>query len=139
VTPPSGGDGTVTPLDLTSSQQAGVRAILRACYGEAMSLSSNAQLGEKQAQEIMGRIEKCSQDQFTQQLTQTYMNNGMSKSDAQQKAADDLTAVLDYQNETSMNPEQRITMNINNAVGLYTGSINVNEWKAAREKIRGVN
>jgi hypothetical protein len=38
-----------------------------------------------------------------------------------------------------MNPEQRITMNMNNAVGLYTGSINVNEWKAAREKIRNVN
>ncbi len=138
VTPPSSG-GTVTAQALTPGQIAGVQKILRECYGEAMSLGSNAQLSEKEAQVMMGKMEKCSQEQFTEQLTQAYTNDGMSAADAKQKSADDLTAVLDYQNATSMTPAQRVEMNMNNAIGLYTGSISVKEWKAAREKIRGVN
>jgi hypothetical protein len=131
--------GDVGTLDLTDAQKAGVKSILRACYGEAMSLSSDAQLSDKQAQELMGRTEKCSQNQFEEQLAKKYQASGMNETDAKLQAHNDLISVLDYQNETSMTPEQRINMNMNNPVSLYTGATDIKDWKEAREKIRNVN
>ncbi len=131
--------GDVKPTDLTADQIKGVKKILQDIYGPAMSLSSTAELSEEEAKKLLGEIEERSRRAAENQLTAMYQRTGMNSSDARLQAQNDMTAVQTYQDARSMTPEQRIEMNTNIAVGIYTGAVKPEEWKETREKIRQTN
>jgi hypothetical protein len=130
---------TVKPLDLTDDQEKGVKKILQDIYGPAMSLSAIAELTEEAAKKLLGEIEERSRQAAEDQLASMFQRGGMSATDARLQAKNDMVAVQTYQDARSMTPEQRIEMNTNIAVGVYTGATKPEEWKESREKIRLTN
>ncbi len=125
---------TVKPLDLTAGQIAGVKKILQDIYSPAMSLADNAELSEKETQLLLDEIEARSQQEMANQTAAMYLRTGQcaSAGACQKKAEEDVKAIFEYQNVMGMSQEDRIKMNADLAVGLYTGATNKDKFEGIR-------